>query len=112
MSEFNVVSKKCPVCGAAAVELIDNNISLKRRPRHHCTKCGAKLTTQMTLKALWCAPALGIAILAMWLTIPWLQHASLHPGLRTALIGGLGGLAVSFPFRVLSRAIVFRPWTQ
>lgn len=112
MAQFNVASKRCPLCNSVAVEKADDNISFKRRASHRCTKCGAQLTTKMTNQVAWCVPAVAASIAVMWLTFPWLQHANIPSSVRAGLIGGIVGLGWWFSFYFLFRGIVFQPWEQ
>ena len=110
MTEFNLVTKQCPVCHAKAVEKIDGRISFKP-PSHHCIKCRAKLTAVHVKEALWAIPVAIIALGVMSALLSWLLDSqTIVGGFRAALMGGIAALAMSITFNVYMRGIVFRHW--
>lgn len=110
MSEFNVPSKKCPVCREVAVERLGGGLNAKGAT-HRCGKCGAQLKTSLTRSAIWSIPVAAISFTAMYFTFEWLQQAqSIAPVVRAGLAGLIGALAFSIPAKIVMRSIVLQPY--
>jgi len=109
MAEFNVLSRRCPLCREPSVEPIKGRLSF-RLPTHRCAKCGAELKTTFTRSALWSVPVGVVALSVMYITITWLQQSQAITGVvRAGLMGGIVALAFSIPANVALRGIVFCP---
>lgn len=108
MSEFNVPSRKCPVCREAAVERLGGGL---KGATHRCGKCGALLKTSLTGSALWGIPVAAISLAGMYFAFDWLQQAqSIAPIVRAGLAGLIGALAFSIPAKIIMRSIVFQTY--
>jgi hypothetical protein len=109
MAEFNVLSRRCPLCREPSVEPIKGRLSFGL-PTHHCAKCGAELKTTFTLSALWSIPVSAIALSVMYIAITWLQQSQEITGvIRAGLMGGIVALSFSITANVALRGIVFCP---
>ena len=109
MAQFNVLSKRCPLCREPSVEPIDGRLRFKP-PTHRCAKCGAQLKTTFTRSALLAVPVAIISLSVMYIAITWLQQSQAITGVvRAGLLGGIIVLAFSIPGNVALRGIVFCP---
>jgi hypothetical protein len=110
MSEFNVPSRKCPVCREAAVVRLGGGLNVKGAT-HRCGKCGAQLKTSLTRPALWGIPVAAVSFAGMYFAFDWLQQAqSIAPVVRAGLAGIIGALAFSIPAKIIMRNIVFQTY--
>lgn len=112
MAEFNVLSKRCPVCGNNAVGRMSDHLRFKG-PTHQCNKCGSELKAATTWRVLWGVPAGVLLLGAAYLFVTWLQQSNAITGvLRAALIGAAWGGAVACTGNIMLRGIVFRSYVN
>jgi hypothetical protein len=106
----SVLSRRCPECGAAAVQSLHNGFNF-RGPTHHCSSCNTNLRASLTARALWCIPIGMVSVLAAVLISRWLNRTEMAGVVRAAITGAVGALAVALPMGALAKGFVLRKWT-
>jgi hypothetical protein len=110
LGNSSVLSRRCPECGAAAVQSLHNSFNF-RGATHHCSSCNTELRASLTARALWCIPIGVVSVLAAVLITRWLNRTEMAGVVRAAVTGAVGALAVALPMGALAKGFVLRKWT-